>query len=83
METQLLIDIPEGSIPLNTREYTKSESFVISPFSTTCKDRQFYFPVEGEFGLYPANVCRDKKVIAKSEEMDKIKVVSMRTIKGL
>lgn len=33
--------------------------------------------------LYPANVCRDKKVIAKSQQIDKIKVVSKRTIKGL
>ena len=37
-------------------------------------ERFFYFPREGTYQLYPANVCRVNQIIAKAEEVEKIVV---------
>jgi hypothetical protein len=35
LELQLLLDIPEGSIPVQSHEYTQIKSVNISPYSTS------------------------------------------------
>ena len=49
IDVQLLIDIPEGSIPLRTNEYTQTINTTINPFSTQSWSRMFYFPLEGDY----------------------------------
>ncbi len=60
LELQLLLDIPEGSIPVESHEYTQIKSVNISPYSTSSFERSFYFPHEGKFSMYSANACRGK-----------------------
>jgi hypothetical protein len=77
LELQLLIDLPEGSVPLKTHEYTKIVNINLKPYTTMSFERFFYFPREGAYQLYPANVCRVDQIIARAEKLEKI-VVKLR-----
>jgi hypothetical protein len=63
---QLLIDIPEGSVPLKSHENTQIQSTNLEPYSTLSFERYFYFPSVGGYNMYPANACRGSSVIAKA-----------------
>lgn len=49
LELQILLDIPAGSVPLQTTEYTQITNISISSYSTKSFVRNFYFPAEGEY----------------------------------
>lgn len=66
LETQLLIDIPEGAIPLRTHEETQITNLTIPAYNTQAFERLFYFPKEGTYRLYPANATKGKKIVAKA-----------------
>ena len=79
LELQILIDLPQGSLPLKSHEYTQIVNKRIDPYVTTSLDRYFYFPHAGEYNLYPANACRKDIVIGKAEQLEKLKVVEFET----
>lgn len=83
LELQLLIDIPEGSIPLQSHEMTRIQSINLQPYSTLSFERHFYFPNTGIFELYPANACRGSLVIAKAEQVPKLNVLERETTKKM
>ena len=83
LEIQLLIDIPQGAIPLMTHEYTQIINTTIPAFSTQSFQRFFYFPKEGEHSFYPSNACWDKTVIAKANEQQPLVVKKQATKKNL
>jgi hypothetical protein len=56
--------VPEGSIPVNTLDYTKSHSVALDPFTTRTLEYFFYFPSKGTYAVYPANVSRSGNVVA-------------------
>lgn len=66
LEIQLLIDIPEGSIPLKSHEETQILNFSLPAYSTKTFEREFYFPQEGTYSLYPANACKGLNISAKA-----------------
>jgi hypothetical protein len=63
-----LVEVPEGSIPVNTPDYTKSNSITLEPYTTKTFEFFFYFPRQGAFGVYPANVARSGTVVAVAKE---------------
>lgn len=68
----MLVQIPEGAIPVAGSDYTKSYPFALSPFSTERLEVSFYFPgVSGErlFTSFPVQAARDEKVIATGSDM--------------
>jgi hypothetical protein len=65
---QVLVEIPEGSIPVNTPEYTKSHTITLDPYTTRTFEYYFYFPLPGEFTVYPANVGRSGTIVAVAKE---------------
>lgn len=76
LELQILVDIPSGSIPLKSHEYTQITSLNLNPYTTQSFERNFYFPESGTFSLYPANTCRVNLVISKANSsVDSIQVV--------
>ena len=83
LEIQLLVDIPQGAIPLMTHEYTQIINTTIPAFSTQSFQRLFYFPKDGEYSFYPSNACWGKTVIAKANEQQKLIVKKQATKKNL
>ena len=74
LEVQVLIDLPSGSIPLKSHEYTRIENIQLKPYTTSCFESFFYFPQEGVYQVYPANACRSTEIIGKAEIMGEIEV---------
>ena len=63
------MDIPEGAIPLKSHEQTQILNVSIQAYNTRTFERVFYFPKEGKYQIYPANVSRNKTIIAKGAEL--------------
>ncbi|MDF1861126.1 MAG: hypothetical protein P1U87_12995 [Verrucomicrobiales bacterium] len=64
---ELLVQIPEGAIPVAGSDYLKSYPLSLQAFSTSQLEVQFYFPsASGEepFAVYPVQVAMEEKVIA-------------------
>lgn len=52
---ELFIKIPQGAIPVANGFYNKSMKVRLEPFATRTFENYFYFPVSGNFSLYPAH----------------------------
>jgi hypothetical protein len=74
LEIQLLMDIPEGAIPLLSHEQTQIINVSLPAYNTRSFERVFYFPEEGTYAFYPANASRAKAIIAKSAQIEPIVV---------
>ena len=55
IECEILMQIPEGTIPVNSNEYKIIETAIIGIYKTEIFQQEFYFPYEGIFKQYPAN----------------------------
>jgi len=60
----VLVEVPSGSIPVETVDYTKHHNITLEPYTTRTIEFFFYFPAAGEFTVYPANVGRFDSVVA-------------------
>ena len=63
---EILMQIPEGSIPVNSDEYKIIETANISSYKSEIFEQKFYFPEEGVFKQYPSSASVNDFVIAKS-----------------
>jgi hypothetical protein len=61
---QVLVEVPSGSIPVETVDYTKNHNITLDPYTTKTIEFFFYFPTPGHFNVYPANVARFGNVVA-------------------
>ena len=77
-EFEVLMEIPEGSLPLGKTPYQKSHSISLNSYSTTTKEFFFYFPNPGKFVHFPSNVSIDSIVVAKSA-VNVLNVVPVKT----
>ena len=64
---EILIQIPEGSLPIKSDEYKIIETSNINSYKSVIFEQKFYFPEEGIFKQYPASASINNLVIAKSE----------------
>jgi hypothetical protein len=60
----VLLQIPNGAIPVVKGFYTKSLNFQLEPFSTKTYEYYFYFPHSGTFAHYPVHVSEEETMIA-------------------
>lgn len=67
LRLDLLLQIPEGAMPLRNGFYTRSLPLELSPFETRRVEYGFYFPEPGEFGGFPAHVSREETLLAAAE----------------
>lgn len=65
---QVLVEVPEGSIPVATLAYTKSHELYIKAYMTEQFEYFFYFPHAGKFKIYPANIATDGNVQGIAQE---------------
>ncbi len=68
-----LLQIPQGAVPANGSDYTRTVSARLNPFSTEKVETYFYFPqTSGEevFGHYPVHVAKNEELIAWSDPFD-------------
>ena len=63
---EILMQIPEGSIPVDSDEYKLIETVNLSSYQSHIIEQSFYFPQEGMFKQYPASASINDLVIAKS-----------------
>ena len=63
---EILIQIPEGSLPIKSDEYKIIETSNINSYKSVIFEQKFYFPEEGIFKQYPASASINNLVIAKS-----------------
>ena len=63
---EVLMHIPEGSIPIEPNEYKIIETADIDGYSSKIFEQKFYFPQIGIFNQYPASASINDLVIAKS-----------------
>jgi hypothetical protein len=74
-KVDVLLQIPQGAIPVQNGFYTKSKHIQLEPFSTQKLEYYFYFPFEGIFKHYPVHVSENEEMIATTEPFD-FKVVA-------
>lgn len=83
LQLQILLDIPKGTIPLCSHEYTQVISMTLNQFTSQEFKRFFYAPSEGQFPIYPSNACRGSSIIAKCNQMPDLQVKKHPTINKL
>ena len=57
----ILLQIPEGALPLQTAFYTRSTPLTLEPYSTQTFDYYFYFPETGAYRHFPVHVARNER----------------------
>ena len=70
-QLDLLVQIPEGAIPVAGSDYTKSFPLSLSPFSTQRQEVLFYFSAisgDAPFAVYPVQVAKNEEIIASGSE---------------
>lgn len=65
---QLLVQVPEGAIPLQNGDYSKGRSTKLEPYSTTTFDYYFYFPEAGKYAIYPVQVANPDGHVAAADD---------------
>lgn len=66
----ILVQVPEGAIPLGGGDYRKTHSRELASFSTEQVEVLFYFPEvspKAGFRLYPVQVAKNEEIIASAE----------------
>ena len=74
LDLQVLLDIPQGSVPILSHEYTKIVSDAIGSYSIKSYETRFYFPASGIFKTYPSNVSKNSKIVARAEQQEPLTV---------
>ncbi|KAL4437870.1 hypothetical protein ABPG74_001041 [Tetrahymena malaccensis] len=84
LNLSILTEIPEGAIPVNSFEYTKSIDIAINSYQTYNNiEFFFYFPKAGTFSIYRSNASRNGVIIAQANEIAPIVVKQFNEIKKM
>lgn len=73
---ELVMEVPQGSIPIGNSNFVKTEKFEVGSYDTKSFHFQFYFPAAGEFSCYPATVGKTGKIIRSAEIRTPLVVLS-------
>lgn len=63
----VLLQIPEGALPLNGEKTTNTVSIDLEPYNTKSVEYSFYFPQAGTYQHFPVHVSKDEKLVAFAE----------------
>lgn len=66
-DLDILIHVPEGSLPLGGKPATVSTSMHSNAFACTELTLTFYFPHEGEFSEVPATLFKGEKLLGVAD----------------
>jgi hypothetical protein len=70
----LLVQIPKGSVPVNTGFYTRGFHIELSSYNTYTLEYTFYFPGPGTYTHYPVHIAKNEKYIISAHPTE-LKVV--------
>ncbi|MBN2494006.1 MAG: hypothetical protein JXR96_05395 [Deltaproteobacteria bacterium] len=73
-KVDLLLQIPQGSIPVATGFVTRGAAVQIEPYGTHLTEYCFYFPTDGHFDHFPAHLAHNEQLV-KAAEPRQLKVV--------
>ncbi|MHB8865606.1 MAG: hypothetical protein ACYC6N_24785, partial [Pirellulaceae bacterium] len=62
----LLLQVPEGAIPVLNGQHTRGVPIDLKPFDTTTMEYYFYFPLPGPFDHYPVHVAKNEQLLASA-----------------
>lgn len=60
----VLLQVPQGAIPVLNGQYTRGAPVKLDPFATTTLEYFFYFPQPGAFTHYPVHVAQNAELLA-------------------
>jgi hypothetical protein len=84
VEIEVVCEIPQGAVPVNCLDYTKTYIMRPNPLQTMIKEFNFYFPREGEFSVYPATALKNNMLITYAQlAAPTLRVVKKKTAKGM
>ncbi len=63
----VLLQIPQGAVPVANGQLTKSIAVALGPYSTQQIEYFFYFPSAGEAPHYPAQISKNGVLLASAE----------------
>ncbi len=63
-KVDVLMQIPEGALPVLNSQTTRSIHLQIEPYSTQTSEYYFYFPAAGKWRHYPVHVSEDEVMLA-------------------
>lgn len=69
LDLQVLLAVPEGSVPLMVSQHTQIISQQVDSSESKSFQLKFYFPEAGIYQVYPSNVCKAGKIIAKADKI--------------
>ncbi|MDM8538574.1 hypothetical protein QUF70_17600, partial [Desulfobacterales bacterium HSG17] len=75
---RMLIQVPQGAMPLQKGFYSKGIPLTIEPYNTKTFEYYFYFPETGSFDIYPAQIAKNEAFIASARAIE-FKVVKELT----
>lgn len=67
---ELLLQLPEGAMPLQSGFRTRGMSLALAPYATQAISYAFYFPRALEADHYPVQVTKDGKSLASAQAMN-------------
>jgi hypothetical protein len=68
-KVSVLLQIPEGAVPVRKGLCTRSLHRKLMPYSTDAIEYYFYFPSAGAFAHYPVHVAEKEEVIAFADAL--------------
>lgn len=66
-KVDVLMQIPEGALPVLNSAVTKSIHLLIEPYSTQTSEYFFYFPQAGHWKHYPVHVSENETMLATTK----------------
>ncbi|MBW2700472.1 MAG: hypothetical protein JRF33_06595 [Deltaproteobacteria bacterium] len=64
---ELLMQIPQGAMPLNSGFVTRGSPIRLDPHETRAIEYSFCFPMAGDFSHFPAHITRNSALVAAAE----------------
>lgn len=64
LQLDVLAQIPQGAIPLNGEDITRSWYVIIAPYKSFIVQFEYYFPESGEFIQYGTQICDSNGLVA-------------------
>ena len=83
IKVNLIVEIPEGSIPIGSLDALQIKDFTIDQFRSQVIETKFYFPNAGEFNLFPSSVVSNGKIVSSAKKIPKIVVRCEKSRKDL
>jgi len=62
----LLLQIPEGALPVQRGKPIRNQQIQLGPYSTTSVEYYFYFPGAGDFDHFPVHISKNEKLVASA-----------------